>query len=62
MAIATYYAKIRIDGKGSQVPVKVMANDASQAKKLIQAQYGNKTAFMTSPRTGSFGKPPSWFK
>lgn len=61
MAAKTYYAKIRIDGKGSPVPVKVMANDLSQAKKLIKAQYG-KVSFSQSPNPGSGGKPPSWFK
>ncbi|MYH32731.1 MAG: hypothetical protein F4013_11785 [Gammaproteobacteria bacterium] len=57
----TYYAKIRIDGKGTPVPVKVMANDISQAKKIIQAQYG-KVSFSQSPNPGSGGKAPSWFK
>lgn len=57
----TYYAKIKIAGAGSAVPVQTMANNFQQAKKMIEAQYG-KVKWVLSPSEGSGGKPPSWFK
>ncbi len=60
--MATYYAKIRIDGKGMSVPVKVMASTITQAKKMIEAQYGSKISFVVGPQREVGGKPPPWFK
>jgi len=59
--MATYYAKIRIDGKGMS-PVKVMASTITQAKKMIEAQYGSKISFAFGPQREVGGKPPLWFK
>lgn len=40
MAQDTYQAKITPAAGGSPIDVEVPANDAFQAKKMIEAQYG----------------------
>ena len=55
-----HYAKIRVPGTASPVCVATTAGNPSDAKKMIQAQYGKNVKFVLGP-TGTT-KPPAWFK
>lgn len=49
VAIAhTYEVRIRLDGRVSTV--RVQANDAGHAKKLVQAQFGDKATVLSAKR------------
>ena len=57
---STYYATVRVKGTSTPQPVKVQANSAAEAKRLIQAQYGQNLRYTHGPSNPS--KQPSWFK
>lgn len=44
----TYEVRIRLDGRVSTV--RVQAADAGQAKKLVQAQFGDKATVLSTKR------------
>ncbi|WP_424946356.1 hypothetical protein [Candidatus Spongiihabitans sp.] len=58
--MATYYARFRIPGVSTPLCAQVEANNASDAKKIIEARNGKVKNWSPSPTRAS--KPPSWFK
>jgi len=52
-----HYAKIRVPGTATAVCVATTAGNPSDAKKMIQAQYGKNVKFVLGP-TGTT-KPPT---
>ncbi|MDE0453696.1 MAG: hypothetical protein OXJ63_00115 [Gammaproteobacteria bacterium] len=55
-----HYAKIRVPGTAAAVYVATTAGNPSDAKKMIQAQYGKNVKFVLGPTAPT--KPPAWFK
>ena len=55
-----HYAKIRVPGASNPLCVSTTAVTVTDAKKIIQAQYGKKVKFVLGP-TGTT-KPHAWFK
>lgn len=59
--MATYYARVRIEGTTTPQDVKVEANGITEAKRLIEMRLGGKVkSWLKSPTASS--KLPSWFK
>jgi len=48
LVLHTYEVRFRLDGRVTTT--RVQANDAGQAKKLVQAQYGDKVTVLSTKR------------
>lgn len=48
-SLPKWSARIRLEGKGPSVAVEVSAKDRPAARRLILAQYGDKTVFTSGP-------------
>ena len=60
---ANYYAKIVIAGTSTPQFVQVRAASTSEAKKLIEAQYGDVQNWRHQPcRAPTSGNLPHWWK
>jgi hypothetical protein len=48
VVLHTYEVRFRLDGRVTTT--RVQANDAGQAKKLVQAQYGDRVTVLSTKR------------
>ena len=60
MSTKSWYSKVRVPGTVNPIAVKTDCVTASDAKKIIKAQYGANAKIVVGPTAPS--KPPGWFK
>ena len=58
--MATFYAKVVIEGTTTPQNVQVQAGSRSEAQRLIEARVGRVKSWRNGP--SNYSKPPSWFR